>query len=143
MPAPDAGSNVQADSLSLTDAGSQNHANLGRDRAKRRSDYTVARQGGPRAAGARGGQVDVDVVAVEAQDVKLSAVDPNERRQHFAAHALDLFPGPVVQVGIRVPAALVAGLPCSAHWVILHLGAVRAGPRVELVAGFVDPRCGR
>jgi hypothetical protein len=43
--------------------------------------------------------VDVNVIPIESQQVKLPAVNLHEWRQNIAAHPLDLRPDPVVHDG--------------------------------------------
>jgi hypothetical protein len=71
----------------------EDYANFRRCCTKRRYDYLVLREGGTGAACTRAGQMNVNVVAIEANDVHFPPIGPDERRQNLSADSFDVCAG--------------------------------------------------
>ena len=83
------------------DAAADDDADLRGDRSQRGKDDLVGRQRHPGATGARPGQVNVDVVSVEAEDLEDPAVGCDERSEDLFADTLDLLLYAIIHVGVR------------------------------------------
>lgn len=76
--------------------GGENEADLWRRRPEGRKDHVARRQRRSRTTGASARKMNVNLVAVESNEVKLAAVGLDERRDDLAADLLDLLLGTLV-----------------------------------------------